>query len=334
VNSYKFALVRALAHLATHAPRLARWERIGRVSIDIVAVAELWVSYYWPVVRQSDDAFIYQGQRGEKADMAFRPELTSLSALWEKSGGREAFFTARNSGALSAQSAELSRRVLSKIRPAIRQPIRYAGNERTGKNTFSHEKGRISLPGPIWTELAVMGRWIEDSVVIRWAEFTEGLKHQRPGVTAAEVLSLLLARPEGDRDTDLAREAFLPRAAEHALTCVWTGKTLSRFHVDHAIPWALWRTNDLWNLFPADPEINSEKSNQLPSRERVIDRRRAILESWEILYQAHPRLFLSHASVFTGTILKSFAAPGREELFDAFKDAIEFTAVNRGVGRW
>ena len=43
------------------------------------------------------------------------------------------------------------------------------GNERTGKELFE-EKGRtVFMPASIWTELALLGRWVQDSVVIRWA---------------------------------------------------------------------------------------------------------------------------------------------------------------------
>ena len=67
----------------------------------------------------------------------------------------------------------------------------------------------------------------------------------------------------------------------------------------------------------------------------VIDRRHAIGEKWDMLYEGKPDLFLAHARGFVGEHqYKEFSPHLRELLFDAFKDALEFTAVNRGVERW
>jgi hypothetical protein len=49
-------------------------------------------------------------------------------------------------------------------------------------------------------------------------------------------------------------------------TCVWMGKDLeAEFDVDHAIPFALWKNNDLWNLPPAGAAVNNKKRDRLPT---------------------------------------------------------------------
>ncbi|HOP97384.1 MAG TPA: GNAT family N-acetyltransferase [Verrucomicrobiota bacterium] len=43
------------------------------------------------------------------------------------------------------------------------------------------------------------------------------------------------------------------------------GKALDdKFEIDQAIPFALWKNNDLWNLLPALPAINNEKQAASP----------------------------------------------------------------------
>ena len=200
---------------------------------------------------------------------------------------------------------------------------------------FSYSTGRVSLPGAIWRESALLGRWIEDSVLIRWAEFTSSLPGNHGKTSEAPVLSRLLHDHEGQRETAIARSAYEAYSTSHILECAWTGDRIRKFQVDHAIPWALWKNNDLWNLLPVHPRANGEKSARIPSRARVEHQRSRILQSWEILYEAESAIFMSHARGFIGnSTAREFTCRVRGELFSTFKDVLEYTAVNRGVERW
>ena len=50
------------------------------------------------------------------------------------------------------------------------------------------------------------------------------------------------------------------------MNCIYTGKRLMKgqYDLDHFIPWSFVAHDQLWNLLPADPSINSSKSNKLP----------------------------------------------------------------------
>ena len=61
VNTYKFALIRAIAHLATHRPNIARWEAEAQVSIPIDAIADKWIGYYWPLMESSTESAVVSG---------------------------------------------------------------------------------------------------------------------------------------------------------------------------------------------------------------------------------------------------------------------------------
>lgn len=336
-NTYKFALIRALCNLATHRHRIVDWHSDGHVSVHIDEVAMLWIEYYWPIVESVGDSFVLQGQKfpdGSKSDMSFRTPLQQLASEWRDLGGYSAFRAAHDSGRLPVTSSKALRSTISKLRSAIQQPIRYSGNDETGKNLFRYSKSRVFLPESIWTELALMGRWIDDSVTLRWAEFSAGLRHQNPEIGFSDILRLLMSRKTDERETALAREAYTTQLASSTLECAWSGLSLTKFDVDHAIPWSLWRSNDLWNLLPAHPQTNNAKSDRLPTRQRIINREHAIIENWSILYETHPQLFLSHASAFSGTKLPGFGRADQSRLFSTFKDAVEYTAVNRGVARW
>jgi hypothetical protein len=96
------------------------------------------------------------------------------------------------------------------------------------------------MPADIWRELSLLGHWIVDAVVLRWASLTERFSY-RKGVTAGDVLPLLLVKPAPERATALARQAFELAGLNR---CDWSGKPLRKeFVVDHAIPFSLWGNN-------------------------------------------------------------------------------------------
>lgn len=54
--------------------------------------------------------------------------------------------------------------------------------------------------------------------------------------------------------------------------CIYSGKILSAgyFSLDHFLPWSFVCHDQLWNLIPVLPEVNSSKGNALPDR-RYVD---------------------------------------------------------------
>jgi hypothetical protein len=72
---------------------------------------------------------------------------------------------------------------------------------------------------------------------------------------------------------------------EH-LFCIWSSRRLSptTLDIDHCFPWSAWPCGDLWNLMPAHREVNSKKSNRLPSAETLKSAHDRILNWWESGY--------------------------------------------------
>jgi hypothetical protein len=107
----------------------------------------------------------------------------------------------------------------------------------------------------------------------------------------------------------------------------------SDFAVDHVIPFALWGNNDLWNLVPADPKTNGNKSDKLPATELLHSRRAEILMNWDCLRAELPEPFDRQAQHLLGKPLAAHSA-WKSELFSVMREAIEMTAIQRGVERW
>jgi len=182
----------------------------------------------------------------------------------------------------------------------------------------------------MWRELSLLGHWIIDAVILRWATLSERFG-QRQGIRAGEVLPLLLARPEAERATYVARQVFLRRGAAE---CAWSGRPLdASFAVDHVIPFALWGCNDLWNPLPVLPSVNSDKSDKLPTSALLRSRQSAVVEGWRVLRDEVPQAFDQQAMHLLG---RNLAGPLKweDDLFSHLREAVELTALQRGVERW
>ena len=338
VATYKFALFRALAEIATQEPRTARWLPNGLVAVPIDRIAERWLRYYWPIFASPRPIPQSQSEgAGPNQPAAFRAPLQALMQAFGQQGehgGLAAWQAAVSAGQLDARLLRLHRQALTSIAATIRSgPVTYAGGALDSGRVFQFDGSSRSvlMSAELWRELSLLGHWIIDAVIVRWAALTERFAH-RQGIRSGDVLPLLLARPDPERVTSVARGIYL---AARAQRCVWSGRRLNpeNFVVDHAIPFALWGNNDLWNLLPAHKVVNGQKSDKLPSAELLKSRQPQILDSWRLTRDAMPMAFDRQAAHLLGHGLQAGKA-WEGELFNRLREAIELTALQRGIERW
>jgi hypothetical protein len=209
-------------------------------------------------------------------------------------------------------------------------PVKYSGGSLEGGRLFRYEPKQklVIAPASIWMELSMMGNWVEDAVILRWAEFTSAIT--KGVVRPSQVIDLLLERPTAARDVLEARKIL---ASRNDLECVWTGKSINKkFAVDHVIPYSLWHNNSLWNLLPAAENVNGAKSDKLPTRRLVVERKDSIIGIWELFHQTSTERFKFESEQLLGRRKEQTNWQG--ELFAALSEAIEFTANQRGIERW
>lgn len=338
VATYKFALFRALAEIATQEPRTARWLPNGKVAVPVDRMAERWLRYYWPIFASPQTIPQSQSEgAGPNQPVAFRAPLQALMQAFGQQGehgGLAAWQAAASAGQLDARLQRLQREALRSIAATIRSgPVTYAGGALDSGRIFQFDgpTRSVLMSAELWRELGLLGHWIIDAVIVRWAALTERFAH-RQGIHAGDVLPLLLARPDPDRVTAVARGIYLAAKADR---CVWSGRRLNpkSFVVDHAIPFSLWGNNDLWNLLPADKAVNGQKSDKLPTGELLKARQPEILDNWRLTRDAMPQAFDRQASHLLGHDLQSGKA-WEGELFTRLREAIELTALQRGIERW
>lgn len=325
VATYKLALFRSLAEIAVTNYKVAEWEQDGRVKVPIITLAEKWVEYYWPII----EADQYIPQTTGKA-IAFRKQLQELVNYYRNRGGLSAYTLDYRNRGLTSDAAKLSNQLFSKLKNTIKVgPVAHAGGINSSP-VFDYDKidKTVLVGSDIWKELSLMGTWIQDATVLRWAELTS--KISKGEIKPSTVIDCLLTSPVTERDVVAARKFYDGLKNK---VCVWSDKSITTsFHLDHAIPFSLWKNNDLWNLLPADSKINGQKKDRLPTRELVKQRRDCVIDYWTQINEAFPARFEYEAEKLMGRRFDS--ANWENRLFATFAEAVEVTAVQRGIDRW
>jgi len=330
--TYKLALFRALSEIATTEFEQARFVADGMVGIPVEIVSEKWLQYYWPLFESS--VFIPQ-IRGENPTcakpIAFRSLLSALIEAYRQSGGLTRFELDSRAATMTGGISSLREQALKQIRNTIVQgPVTHAGGSLEAGRVFRYDPQtrEILLSAALWREFCLVGHWIHDAVILRWAELTSDISKKQ--IRPSEAIDLLLTIPIPERDVADARSTYRQLATLH---CTWTGAAIARgFAVDHIIPFSLWHNNDLWNLVPTSPAVNTAKSDKLPTRELLLRRQDAIIGYWEALRAAHQSRFDHEAARVTGQ--QNLSASWQGVVFQAVHDAVEYTAVQRGYERW
>jgi SAM-dependent methyltransferase len=326
--TYKFALFRALAELATQSPNKVKWLPTGNVALPVMYVAEKWLQYYWPLIESKVFMPQINAETPESTKpIKFRHSLSSLVNHYRGMGGFSAFRQERNKGGMSKEKQTLLKKVMADIRAAIvNGPVEYSGGALITGRVFGFDSpsNSILIPNELWIELSHLGYWISQAVILQWAEKTSSLGK---GIHIATVVGMLIDQ-EDARSTTEARQIF---STFKNLECVWSGAQLNKFfEIDHVIPFDLWHNNDIWNLLPASKTANGSKSNKLPSAEILRRRKDIIIEYWETLREIEKAKFNKEAE----TLLVLPNTNWQNALFGQLSAAIEMTALQRGVGRW
>jgi len=322
-NTYKFALLRAINDVVLSFLDI----RTGgqSVAIPLRMLAEYWFAYYYPFA--DPDYPIYQGKRSDRGngltqDMEFRKHIANFRTLWEQQFGKnpadgffiiEEFRLVRSRTQYPPNLLKAYEQAIKVIVRALDKPIRYSGPPDKiwavfpQPQPFNSLKRVIAVPGThpneiclvlsaeLWKGFQSLSLWIEALCIHEWSLFVDNVRQSdNIQIDRGDVYRLLTARPDNRRPLTWERnhiEVLLMQG--HIFTCPWTQqqiKSKSDFDLDHLIPLALYPTNALWNLVPAD-----RKFNQHTKRDR--------LPKLETLERAKPHLALAYTHYTRSPIL-------------------------------
>ena len=319
-TTYKFALLRGVIEISQEYQHLVK-ESGDSVSLPLGLLIEKWLLYYYPVIESQ--AFLPQ-LHGEKPDsfhkrISFRPLFREVTDYYAGKGGFSAFYNDYVNGSLAPEISPAVYALIAKIRTTITtMPMKHLGRSQGHRDysVFSYNRDARRIPAgmPVGQESVVqysgtfsfrkslflvfqyLGSFIsgDDSLVYQWAEFTR--KASGGTLAVAAVMETLRTMPETERAVSEARQVYTQLYQNyHHLACVWSGKPITDMgllHVDHMIPFSVWKNNNLWNLMPAYESINAKKRDMIPSPEFIEKRADAIVTNWNSMYEVYPKRFL------------------------------------------
>src|SRR5690554_172140 len=314
-TTYKFALLRGVIDIIQdNSPYIKFVE--NRVHIPLGLLVEKWLLYYYPIF----DSKVFIPQINGNTNLAFSTQLTKLVDEYEKRGGFSVFYNdLKNKGIpeeLQPDFLELSKKIRSTI---TIMPMKYIGRSISNDfySIFQYENkrfpikflvkdieqlinhfGTFSIPFEYYEAFKILGSFIngKDSILFKWAEFS--VNASREDLSIHKVLNEVLTSPITEREIKESKRLYKEILLEKgSVYCVWTGKKISKYDIDHLIPFSVWKNNDLWNLLPSGSKINNQKRDKIPSPEIIERQKSLILDYWGIIYEHQANRFQKEIQV-------------------------------------
>lgn len=360
-TTYKFALLRGVIEISQEHSGLAR-ETGPDVEFPLGLLVEKWILYYYPLIEP--DVVIPQQRSGEcRAGghrIAFRNDLKKVTDYYRPLGGLSAFYRDYVSGTFPPGVEADVLALMKRVRATITgMPMRYLGRSlsaeeysvfryanggplRSGRRVDQKfliaQAGTFTFRRELFDVFQYLGSFIagEDSLLYKWAEFSA--KADKTGTISREiVLERLKTRPETERAVQDARSVYFTRLASSGpLECAWSGRPIrvaEALNVDHAIPFSLWRNNELWNLLPATDRVNASKRAMIPAPALIDERSEAIVGHWHLLHEAYPVRFMNEIAV--SLIGKpTFSTRWEEAGIAHLREKCEYLIDVRGFDEW
>jgi len=147
--------------------------------------------------------------------------------------------------------------------------------------------GEFSLPESTWLAFNRYACWIEPVLVSEWvktmASYAGNALYKSPENQYQLYQALNWEEPK--RSTVEVRKRFELKQAlptDQQIHCVWSAKSLTqKYDIDHSLPFARWPNNDLWNLLPTDSQVNNQKSDRLPTEQKLKQAKERIQHWWQ-----------------------------------------------------
>jgi hypothetical protein len=322
--TYKYALLRGVIEVCQQSSHLMESDpdRADRVWFPLGLLVEKWLLYYYPIF--AAPTFIPQknGETEEQESgksVSFRRHFLPVIEYYRERGGISVFYNDYFRGQIPAGVQPAFLALIRAIRSTItNMPMKHLGYSQAKEHysVFDFDRplprlpgdrpidrayliecaGRFSTSRDLCTVFSYFGSFIsgEECLLKKWAAFTAEADKTK-AVSEEWMLALLTTMPTTERAIADARGIY--RSAldgEGGLHCVWSGRTIpsaSEMHIDHLLPFSIWRNNDLWNLLPTLGSVNGKKSDRIPDPHFLKRRKEEIVGCWDLLHDRLPGRF-------------------------------------------
>jgi len=311
-STYKFALLRGIIDIIIEYPQLVITDKENnRLILPFGLLVFSWIFYYYPVF--SSPYFIPQknGENQIRNQLAIRKPFNDFIKLYEHRGGIESFYNDFKRNRIPDDVQKSLKKLVTKIATTIKtMPMKYLGysyfgsynqvawhnndakNISPGFSFRGYEStdilGTFNIPLKYFPVFENLGRYIlgNSSLLSKWTDFTMNLKTARSQDNKC-FYELLLKSPNTERNVRYVKSILKNRI----IYCVWSGKKLNDYALDHIIPFSIWPNNFLWNLLPSSKSINLNKSDFIPEKETLLKSKERILYYWDIYSSTNETLF-------------------------------------------
>ena len=351
VTTYKFALLRAVIDIIQENSPYITFSN-GRVIIPTGLLIEKWILYYYPILESST----YIPQINGDVNLAFGNQLNQIISAYRPIGGFSVFYNdLKNKGIPKIFERDFIA-LAKKLQDTItRMPMKYIGrsvshdfysifnyqSQRLKKNTSTiidieyliNNFGTFSIPVEYYDAFKVLGSFIggQDSILFKWAEFSVNASGKR--LSIENVVNEVLKSPITERDVAESKQIYKSILKnEGKVYCVWTGQSISRYDVDHMIPFSVWKNNDLWNLLPSQATTNNQKRDKIPSPELIERRKDLISYYWDLINENQPQRFQKEIQV--ALLGNNPISSYRETAIAQLQRSCEYLISSRGYEEW
>jgi len=348
-TTYKFALLRGTIDIIQENSPFIE-ENSGRFYIPTGLLVEKWLLYYYPILESS----ILIPQINNSKNLAFELKFKTLINEYKSIGGFSAFYNDLKGKGIPIYLNDLVFELSKQIRNTItNMPMKYIGrsvnedyysiynfdNPRLVKSDmFDIEKlindfGTFSIPKDYYEVFKLIGNLIngQDSILFNWAEFSVNASGQNLNIE--NVISQVLKNPITDRDVKESKKIYKEILDESGkIFCVWTGKRVNKYDIDHVIPFSVWKNNDLWNLLPSSSSINNNKRDKIPSPDLIKKQSDLILNYWSILNNVQSKRFQKEIKI--ALLGGHHISTWKDKAILQLQQSCNYLIENRGFEEW
>ncbi|WP_448698126.1 HNH endonuclease domain-containing protein [Mucilaginibacter sp. AW1-3] len=320
-STYKFALLRGTIELiADNSPFIIIKDNRAHFPLDLLV--EKWLLYYYPLVGIP--------QINQTTQLAFASLLKEVVDQYELRGGYSAFY--RDLKNAPTAFTALRKKVATTV---TQMPMKYIGTSIYGKyyGIYQYDRTTFSIPLEYYEAFQVLGSFIngQDAILFKWAEFSVNASGRTLSTT--QVLNEVLKSPVTERDILESKNLYRSiLKSDGKVRCVWSGDTITRYDVDHIIPFTIWKNNDLWNLLPARPDLNNQKRDKIPSPALIENQRELITHYWDLLHQHKKQRFRKElqGALLGYNTTNEWQGPAIAQL----KNSCDYLITTRGFEGW
>ena len=295
-STYKLGLLLTLIRLAESAPGITLTKKKDYVEIPFGAVGLYWIRLYLPLINTHN---LRQISHKTKDPGFAKDAFETLSKDYSS-------YDLRFGMSIGAERSSVIQQAINKACRTIQdQPTKYITHPGSEKRVFASEfkavRGRghaqilskeylsqfgsFRIPRQIWETFHHFACWLEPAITREWQQLHKNWNND--GNQEIKATEEIFKIEEGKRDTTLVRNRVseVRHQSDYELRCIWSNQNIHKsLAIDHCFPWARWPNNDLWNLMPTRSKVNSEKSDRLPSLEKLADARQRIIDWWDIAW--------------------------------------------------